>query len=379
MYKIGELLEFISDVDDFIELMAIYHANFETLKDYTILVFDDNITKTINEKPPLDITNKLKELKVVSTFNESVCVLNNEIYCNLINNIKVDFGYKYCFNLDVNLMNVLVDFHNGKNKLDSMKKICDLNLFYNDTTCYPYIIENASKLSNSKTEKCVIDTLLIFNKFKNSSLRTFSTDYPFMEENYQDTKKMIDIMMNMQNEDVIFVKLQKNIYALLLKTAIVSFNRKFSVERKLIEIANFIQDLGILLERELVFCYWFLKNRNDVRIKNFFKYIHDNVKDIKEKINGMSWDLFHLRYSIEIMMAKDINNNSLCLNYIVTQDKGLSDLANAHPIKFFIHKKGGTIPHIIPKNCIQDVIEESDVLKIISNTEKRKKILICWI
>lgn len=366
LFSEQELMALMVNSANFFELLVIYSKNIDQLSDYTILVFDDDMTEEVNKKPPLDITSKFKEASIVSIFKSSFCILNEFICSKMERCEKADFEYKYCFNLDVNVMNVLVDFHrHATGSADSNSVVCDLSLINNDISCYPYMLENANKLENVDLQKHVIDTLLIFNKFKRSTLSNFTLDYPNEEVDYRDTKEAIDTMKKLaMSKTNLITKVQKYIYALLLKTAIISFTGTSGIKLKMLELLEFVNNsLGLFMEREMVICYWFLKNRNDGRIKKFFKSMQPNAKHLIKTIQGMSWDLFHLRFCCEIMTSQDIDNGLICLHYLVTHDNGLADLANAHSIKYIIHKKGDITPKTIYAKPICDIISEIDVLK----------------
>ncbi|KNZ40187.1 hypothetical protein GH808_03005 [Acetobacterium fimetarium] len=372
----NDLINNIISANNFAEIMLIYHDNIEQLWDYTILIFDDPMTQSINKEPPLAQTMKLEVVKVVSIFKSSFCLINNVVCKEMMRNSCADFEYKNCFDLDVNMMNMLIEIHDNRKNSKSNPIMTDLNLFCNDVTCFPYMLENAGKISDSYVEECAIRTLLIYNKFKHSDLHSFSVDYQHEEQDFQDTKKSIDFMKGISNGENEFDRillLQKSIYALILKTTIISFHNKNGIKKKITELLEFVnKDLGIFLEREIVFCYWFLKNRNDDRIKEFFKKIQTNANNIVETIQGMSWDLFHLRFCTEIGMANDIDDGAICMHYLVTKDKGLARLANEHPIKYFIHKKGDILPTIVFEKPIYEVIKEIDIIKNLSENKTER-------
>lgn len=374
-YSEEELIDFLINSKDFLEILAVYYINIKQLKEHTIVIFDNEMAKSINKNPPLNITKKLKTANVVSIFNSTFCILNESICYNMVKGIHADFKYKYCFNLDINMMNTLVDFHNNtaENKT-SNSIISDLELLSNDTTCYPYMIENANKLNDRDLENHVINTLLIYNKFKRSTIHTFSIEYPNIEQDYQDTKSIIDMMKSFtSNEFSIILSFQKYIYALLLKVTIISLYRKYGIKRKLLEFTEFINnDLGLVLEREIVICYWFLKDKNDDRIKKFFKRIQPNAKNLIKTIQGMAWDLFHLRFCIDMGIANDINNGFFCMHYLVTYDNGLADLANAYPVKYIICKKDELVPKVVYAKCLDDIISEIDIIQNFQDNKKKR-------
>ena len=218
-YSESELIDMIINADNFLEILTIFLKYMDALKDYTIFFFDNRITGSINKCPPANISQKVKRVNLVSTFSEDVCVINESLCRQMAYFGNANFTYKYCYDLDINLMNVLVDYHQGKSPSDDT--LWDLHLLSTDITCIPYIIENAAKLNDVHTEKCVVDTLLVYNKFKRSlTLNTFGTEYPFINEDYLNVKGSIDLMREINCDTLDCIGLQKYIYALLLKTAL---------------------------------------------------------------------------------------------------------------------------------------------------------------
>jgi len=177
---------------------------------------------------------------------------------------------------------------------------------------------------------------------------------------------------------------QKNIYAILLKTTIISFESKSKIKKKFEELLDFTNNkLGMFFEKELVICYWFLKDRNDDKICRFFKDIQLSTrKDIFNTLRGMAWDLLHLRWLMTSMFIGENNeqhNPSNCTIYIdslVTQDKGLTNIIKAYPIKCIIYKSGDIMPKVIWKYSLTDIVDEIDVFNnFCSNIETRQKTL----
>ena len=132
-----------------------------------------------------------------------------------------------------------------------------------------------------------------------------------------------------------FRKRYDAIKLILLKVAIIEFKYpKKGLKYKIKLLLEFInKQLGCIMEREIAICYLFLAR--DTRVKKFFKKIKSNCPDILKYIDGMAWDLNHLRY-LEYAMAsfKNKNKNSMYeLCSIITFDYGLQEVLEAYPIK----------------------------------------------
>lgn len=151
-YSDNNLIQRLINCNNFLEIIKLYSENITILKNYTILIFDDPMTNSINKKPPVDLTKKLKAVTVASIFKSSFCMLNETMCYKMLSNKNAEFEYKNCFDLDINMMNELVDFHNNTKNIESDSIVKDLNLFCNDVTCFPYIIENASKLNDKNVQ-----------------------------------------------------------------------------------------------------------------------------------------------------------------------------------------------------------------------------------
>lgn len=167
--------------------------------------------------------------------------------------------------------------------------------------------------------------------------------------------------------------LQPFIYCLLLKTSLISFKSKSGIKKKMEDLMNFInEELGVFLQREVVLCYWFLMNRNDTRIAKFFKLVQSNSKKLISVLQGMSWDLFHIRNCIEMGIHNDTQEGKLIIHYLVTHDNGLSEVIDAYPIKFLISKKDNLAPITVFAEPLYETIPEIDIEDLlIKNKEQR--------
>lgn len=107
----------------------------------------------------------------------------------------------------------------------------------------------------------------------------------------------------------------------------------------LIEFVN--NELGIFCEREMVICYFYFKH--DQRTKKFFKRVQANNKSIKETINGMAWDLTHVRVVERLYSILPEDYLKFGIHPILTYDKGLKEVLELNPVKKMVLYNGTVI------------------------------------
>ncbi|EED2140862.1 hypothetical protein G4T65_002657, partial [Listeria monocytogenes] len=100
----------------------------------------------------------------------------------------------------------------------------------------------------------------------------------------------------------------------------------------------FVNQLGIFCERELAICYLYLNN--DKKVEKFFGRVQANNKDILAVIEGMSWDLHHIRSLEEYMAESEYENADFELHTLATFDNGLKDMLSVYPIEGCSFKEG---------------------------------------
>lgn len=385
--NIEELEILIARSIDKRKTFLLFKEHIQILQDHTFIFFDNDVSYNTGNKIP-DYMNKIEDGICTTTLsNDNGCfVLNKEIALETIERGIANFPYAFTYRLDVQMMNYLLDYYEGKSTIPehfiSILKICSDKGVGID--CTPYLLENGAKINDVKIELGVLKSYLPFARFCNSGLKKFSISYPFSEQEYLQTKEVIDLMKNHINAKNELTISQQFIYSILLKAIIIHFGSKSQIKKKISELLRFVNEkIGLYFEREIVICYWFLKDRNDSRICRFFKDIQIGTKkDIFNTIRGMAWDLFHLRILMTSMhVGGDIqDNNHLCNNIIyidslVTEDRGLTNIIKAYPIKCIIFKKGDIMPKVVWKSSVTEIIEEVDVFNdFCSNLESRKEV-----
>lgn len=386
--NIAELEALIAQCDDKREALLLFNENINLLQQHTFIFFGNDISSNTGNRIP-EYMNKVEDGICVTTLaSEDGClVLNKEIALQANHQKQVSFYYKFGYVLDVQMMNYLSDYYQGKRSIPkhfiSILNRCDKKETALD--CAPYLLENGSKISDPKIEAGVCKSYLPFVRFSQSGFEKFSTDYPFDESEYLQLKEVVDLMKNEYMEgDNSLIDTQKLIYCILLKTTIIHFTSRSQIKKKILELLKFVnEEIGLYFERELAICYWFLKDRNDPKICRFFKDIQiGSKKNLMNTLRGMAWDLFHLRWLMTSMyngknheINSNVANNIIYIDSLVTQDKGLINIVQAYPIRCIIYKTGDIMPKIIWKYSIVDIVEEIDVFDdFCSNLETRQQV-----
>lgn len=381
--NVEELEAYIGKYYDINKGIQLFYNNIDILKNHTFIFLNDNISTGTNNNIP-EYMNKESDGICVSTLaaGNRCFILNKKSVLVAIKQDKYNFNYSFGFRLDTNMMNYLSSYYEGerdipKHFLAILKKRVEEGFTLD---CMPYIFENFGKLNDAKIEKGVYKSLLPFIRFCESGFEKFSVDYPFSKSEHLKVTEMIrEYEHSIKNN--LLTDSQKYIYAMFLKTAIINFTSKAQIKKKLECLLEFVNNkLGLLFELEFVICYWFLKDRNDDRIKKFFKAVQQNNKEkILNVLSGMAWDVFHLRGLSTTMGISEDNpvhlkiNNVIYIDALVTQDKGLINIIKAYPIKCIIYKKGDLVAKIIWKYGIEEIVNEIDFFeKFQSNLEIRR-------
>ncbi|MBC1382806.1 hypothetical protein [Listeria innocua] len=261
-------------------------------------------------------------------------------------------GFAQCINFDTNVVSYMESLFLTKDKTVKM----DLYLFLRsileqrrgDFTCHPYIFENCTKLDNPNILNGVKKSLGAFFTYKSfNNVEEFDAYFErpstphFSEEVVKEVNDLVNTMFEVKSligTGEIHLA-QRHIYALLLQTIIIRFSSNKGIKFKAGQLFDFfVNQLGIFCERELAICYLYLNN--DKKVKKFFGRVQANNKDILAVIEGMSWDLHHIRSLEEYMAKSEYENADFELHALATFDNGLKDMLSIYPIEGFSFKEG---------------------------------------
>ncbi|MBC2117986.1 hypothetical protein [Listeria booriae] len=282
-------------------------------------------------------------------------------------------GFAQCINFDTNVVSYMDSLFLTKDKASKM----DVYLFLRsileqrkgDFTCNPYTFENCTKLDDRNVLEGVRRSLGAFCMYRSFNNVEEFDDYfesPstlfFSEKIVKEVNDFVDMMFKMKNfidkGDILL--LQKPIHALLLQAVIIRFSSNKGIKFKASQLFDFfVNKLGIFMERELAICYLYLNN--DKRIERFFGRIQANNKDILAVLEGMSWDLQHIRNLEKYMTTSDYENANFEIHALATFDNGLKDMLSVYPIEGFSFKEGRDSRTVTFQYEFSEFIKEIDV------------------
>lgn len=337
------------------ESVLLYYSYSEHLKGCKLIVFSDEHGQELPEY----ITNKdLEGFKINGlTSQKKIFVIDKDTCNQMIEKNTANYFIDACIALDTQAVSYLTDLFNDK-KLErdnKYKPIIDY-IITNEINfdCSLYMWENSGKLNSIEENEATYLNLLAIERFKSLNREVYMStgliqyDKTDLEIEVS-AKNILEVMREASNNPELeaFNRLYDVIKLIILKSAIIEFRYpKKGIRYKIELLMDFIDNnIGYLMEREIAICYLFLKH--DKRVEKFFKKIKTDCRDIIKHINGMAWDLKHIRY-IEYTMANHKQQETTykihTLYSIITFDYGLQEVLNTYPIKKCAIYNGSFIP-----------------------------------
>ena len=122
-----------------------------------------------------------------------------------------------------------------------------------------------------------------------------------------------------------------------MKVYILQFEKKTTADQKMNSLIDFVNlEFGFFLEFEFILAYLYFQ-KTEPCINGFFQKIQIGTKDPLKKIEGMAWDLFHIRYlPMQVFELSESKHIDFIIKSILTKDKYLKDVINFNPIKRII-------------------------------------------
>lgn len=335
------------------EHLACYQQFYEDLKECTFVVFSENEGTKL---PEILCTNYDNDFAIINMgYENRIYAIDRQIYEEMLITGKSDYYIDLCVELDTQavsyLKNIFVEY-NQISDYDKIKGLIEyLNLPKVDYSCAPYLIENATKKDIDKIE--CYENIKSFMLFKSFDFFSFTKN-----GTYKYNKQEEDIQIDVDNlyNDIFsekfvqcyekFFEMQKSLYILLLKAIYIEFiNPKKSARNKIMELFDFVNEkLGFVAERELEVCYYYFKH--DDNTKKFFKKVQKNNKDLLNTINGMAWDLLHIRLIEQEFTIRPTDEVRFAIHVLLTFDNGLKEILQINPIKQIAFYKEVPIPKL---------------------------------
>ena len=315
------------------EHMGCFQHFYEELKDCTFVVFSEDEGTELPEALHSNYDNDFAIINIGST--NRYYAVNSTIYEEMLRTGRSDYYIDVCVELDTQAVSYLKNIFEEYNKIpdyDKIRKMIEyLQLPEVNYCCVPYLVENAAKKDDINVIDCYknIKSFMLFKSFDFSVFEEKGEcAYVRQEEDIQiDVDGLYNDMLSekfYQAYENLF-RMQKALYVLLLKTVCIEFTNRKSAKNKVMELFDFVNEqLGFIAERELEVCYYYFNHHE--KTKKFFKKVQKNSKDLLHTINGMAWDLIHIRLIEQQFTLKPTDEVRFAIHVLLTYDDGLKEI-----------------------------------------------------
>lgn len=335
------------------EHMGCFQHFYEELKDCTFVVFSEDEGTELPEALHSNYDNDFAIINIGST--NRYYAVNSTIYEEMLRTGRSDYYIDVCVELDTQAVSYLKNIFEEYNKIpdyDKIRKMIEyLQLPEVNYCCVPYLVENAAKKDDINVIDCYknIKSFMLFKSFDFSVFEEKGEcAYVRQEEDIQiDVDGLYNDMLSekfYQAYENLF-RMQKALYVLLLKTVCIEFTNRKSEKNKVMELFDFVNEqLGFIAERELEVCYYYFNHHE--KTKKFFKKVQKNSKDLLHTINGMAWDLIHIRLIEQQFTLKPTDEVRFAIHVLLTYDDGLKEILQINPIEQIVFYKDIPIPKL---------------------------------
>lgn len=292
-----------------------YRSNRDIVIKYKpiVLLFDGKQSVITNNMFYKECKNGTYQIKPIANY-QNLGVLNLGIFSSSDSQILQIASF---VNLDSNIVSLLPKYFKKENN-QNFADLADLiEYIINEKlniSSIPYFLEDSLNSSGMKNDEKVYKSTLYYCVLRRLSGGISTTDrFP-------------------RRNEIDFEKRAKTLYCFLLKMYILKFSSKKNAPYKTEQLLDFCNnELGIYLESGLYISFLYFEGKNNT-VKNFFQKVTPSAKNILKKIEGMSWDLFHI-WNIPTEMAICSNDDIIQLQSIASGDKTLIDMISVNPIE----------------------------------------------
>lgn len=296
-----------------------------------VLLFDGKQIEKKNNTFFEEYKNDTYQIKPIANY-QNLGVLNLGIFSSSDSQILQIASF---VNLDSNIVSLLPKYfkkennQNFANLADLIEYIINEKL---NISSIPYFLEDSLNSSGMKNDEKVYKSTLYYCVLRRLSGGILTTDRFPISNDYIDADEIFRLMKSTRRNEIDFEKRAKTLYCFLLKMYILKFSSKKNAPYKTEQLLDFCNnELGIYLESGLYISFLYFEGKNNT-VKNFFQKVTPSAKNILKKIEGMSWDLFHI-WNIPTEMAICSNDDIIQLQSIASGDKALIDMISVNPIE----------------------------------------------
>ena len=284
-----------------------------------VLLFDVKQIEKKNNTFFEEYKNDTYQIKPIANY-QNLGVLNLGIFSSSDSQMLQIASF---VNLDSNIVSLLPKYfkkennQNFANLADLIEYIINEKL---NISSIPYFLEDSLNSSGMKNDEKVYKSTLYYCVLRRLSGGILTTDRFPISNDYIDADEIFRLMKSTRRNEIDFEKRAKTLYCFLLKMYILKFSSKKNAPYKTEQLLDFCNnELGIYLESGLYISFLYFEGKNNT-VKNFFQKVTPSAKNILKKIEGMSWDLFHI-WNIPTEMAICSNDDIIQLQSIASGDK----------------------------------------------------------
>lgn len=336
-----------------------------------VLLFDGKQSVITNNMFYKEYKNDTYQIKPIANY-QNLGILNPGIFSSSDSQILQIASF---VNLDSNIVSLLPKYFKKENN-QNFADLADLiEYIINEKlniSSIPYFLEDSLNSSGMKNDEKVYKSTLYYCVLRRLSSGISTTDRFPISNDYIDADEIFRLMKLTRRNEIDFEKRAKTLYCFLLKMYTLKFSSKKNAPYKTEQLLDFCNnELGIYLESGLYIAFLYFEGKNNT-VKNFFQKVTPSAKNILKKIEGMSWDLFHI-WNIPTEMAIGSNGGIIQLQSIASGDKALVDIIAVNPIeRIFMYNGEAIVKYrysLFSKAETKHLCE-----KIYSNREKRLSI-----
>lgn len=325
--------------------------------------------------------------------SDRVWVLDNNTVNEMHENGVSHFPIDYSISLDTMSLSYLEPYINGKHSAlpSDFKEVFD---FISDESVNVdpmlYQIENSENLNSD------YNLTRIYQKIKAYEfLRNFNSTLYLKEGIISSTaseqeleikaQKTISKLLysrtgknNLSENNVLFNVVSSFLFKMIL---IQNTMKKENLEDKLLELLHFAHyDMRIFCFREMLIAKRYFEEDDKFP---FFNKIKTNGKNLLTVVNGMAWDLFHIRYLEKFLTINGEDNARYFFPAILTIDKRFIDLLKMNSLKAIaINNDLNEIQPLYKLDFYQEYSTVSNLLKdtlhyYFSDEMRKERMLIC--
>lgn len=346
------LINAMSHMSTFADMMELYSLNRKLLKDWTFIVATTE-SENMDLYAGMDEIEGIKDRMFTPFANGRVSVINNKIFkrCFIKNDSRARI-YR-CVSFDTQTISYIERYYNNGSVpykgFNSIIRLLNGNDIGIDPV--PYTLEN-----------------LLFDSSRRNSVERTLFAYEMMcgenSGNEKKCKKSVKSILSMYEQSDLeafsFTKeLYHAIYLSLLKMCQIQFEHvKMSVNKKLeLYVAFMDNKLCKILQPEINLAYVLFKKGSSC---GFFGKIQVGNSNVLENLKNMTWDLLHLRFMDYSSTVFDSKRGDVLIPYFYTYDKRLIDVRECYSLKTLAInvKDHSVVPIYALSKNVQDIVEQ---------------------